>query len=28
VTLADLVEGELPDPIGELTQDPEAWVHH
>ncbi len=28
VTLADLVEGSLPDPIGELTQDPEAWVHH
>ena len=28
VTLADLVEGSLPDPIGELTQDPEAWIHH
>lgn len=28
VTLADLVEGELPAPITELTRDPEAWVHH
>lgn len=28
VTLADLVEGELPTPITELTRDPEAWVHH
>ena len=28
VTLADLVEGELPTPISELTRDPEAWVHH
>ncbi len=28
VTLADLVEGELPSPITELTRDPEAWVHH
>ena len=28
VTLADLVEGSLPDPVEELTQDPEAWVHH
>ena len=28
VTLADLVEGSLPEPVGELTQDPEAWVHH
>ena len=28
VTLADLVEGRLPPSITELTQDPEAWVHH
>jgi Rrf2 family protein len=28
VTLADLVEGELPTPITQLTRDPEAWVHH
>jgi Rrf2 family protein len=28
VTLADLVQGELPTPITELTRDPEAWVHH
>lgn len=28
VTLADLVEGELPPSITELTRDPEAWVHH
>jgi Rrf2 family protein len=28
VTLADLVEGDLPAPITELTRDPEAWVHH
>lgn len=28
VTLADLVEGSLPDPVGELTKDPKAWVHH
>ena len=28
VTLADLVEGSLPSPIEELTQDPKAWVHH
>src|ERR671926_960341 len=28
VTLADLVEGALPAPIGKLTRDPEAWVHH
>lgn len=28
VTLADLVEGSLPEPIGELTTDPKAWVHH
>ncbi|MGH3146154.1 MAG: RrF2 family transcriptional regulator [Rubrobacter sp.] len=28
VTLADLVDGELPAPITELTRDPEAWIHH
>jgi hypothetical protein len=28
VTLADLVHGELPDQIVQLTSDPEAWVHH
>jgi Rrf2 family protein len=28
VTLADLAEGTLPAPVIELTQDPEAWVHH
>ena len=28
VTLADIVEGQLPPSITELTQDPEAWVHH
>ena len=28
VNLADLVEGDLPAPITELTRDPEAWVHH
>jgi Rrf2 family protein len=28
VSLADLVEGDLPAPITELTRDPEAWVHH
>ena len=28
VTLADLVEGELPPSITELTRDPEAWIHH
>ena len=28
VTLADLVEGELPPSITELTRDPEAWRHH
>jgi Rrf2 family protein len=28
VTLADLVEGDLPAPITELTRDPAAWVHH
>ena len=28
VTLADLVEGSLPNPVGELTRNPEAWLHH
>jgi Rrf2 family protein len=28
VTLADLAEGTLPEPVMELTQDPEAWIHH
>lgn len=28
VTLSDLVEGRLPASVGELTRDPEAWVHH
>ena len=28
VTLADLAEGALPESVIELTQDPEAWVHH
>ncbi|MEW6637101.1 MAG: Rrf2 family transcriptional regulator [Actinomycetota bacterium] len=28
VTLADLVEGDLPEIVLELTSDPEAWVHH
>jgi Rrf2 family protein len=28
VTLEDLVNGELPASITELTSDPEAWVHH
>src|SRR5919205_4164289 len=28
VTLADIVDGELPPSITELTEDPEAWVHH
>lgn len=28
VTLADLVKGSLPASVGELTRDPEAWVHH
>lgn len=26
VTLADLVSGELPSVVGELTADPDAWV--
>ena len=25
VTLADLITGELPDPIAELIADPDAW---
>jgi Rrf2 family protein len=28
VTLADLADGTLPEPVIQLTQDPEAWVHH
>src|SRR5919199_6251243 len=28
VTLADLADGNLPESVAELTQDPEAWVHH
>jgi Rrf2 family protein len=28
VTLADIVEGKLPPSITQLTEDPEAWVHH
>ena len=28
VTLADLVEGSLPGPVGDLVRDPKAWVHH
>ncbi len=28
VTLLDLVEGRLPAAVEDLTQDPEAWVHH
>jgi Rrf2 family protein len=28
VTLADIVEGKLPPSITQLTQDPEAWIHH
>jgi Rrf2 family protein len=28
VTLADLVNSELPAPIPELLRNPEAWVHH
>jgi Rrf2 family protein len=28
VTLADLVHGELPASITDLTSNPEAWVHH
>ncbi len=28
VTLADLADGSLPNPVSELTRDPDAWVHH
>ena len=28
VTLADLADGNLPESVAKLTQDPEAWVHH
>jgi len=28
VTLEDLVEGNLPERVEQLTRDPEAWVHH
>ncbi|MBA2376030.1 MAG: Rrf2 family transcriptional regulator [Actinomycetota bacterium] len=28
VTLADIAEGDLPDAITHLTEDPEAWIHH
>lgn len=28
VTLADLAEDRLPEPVAHLTRDPEAWVHH
>lgn len=28
VTLADLVSGELPESVGRLTKDLEAWQHH
>jgi Rrf2 family protein len=28
VTLADLVDGDLPEPVPDLLRDPEAWVHH
>ena len=28
VTLADIVDGQLPPSITELTRDPEAWIHH
>ena len=28
ITLADLADGTLPEPIIELTRNPEAWVHH
>jgi Rrf2 family protein len=28
VTLADLAEGDLPESVTVLTQDPKAWVHH
>jgi hypothetical protein len=28
VSLADLAAGNLPDGIGEITSDPEAWQSH
>ncbi|HSL00596.1 MAG TPA: Rrf2 family transcriptional regulator [Rubrobacteraceae bacterium] len=28
VTLADLADGTLPEPVSALIRDPEAWVHH
>jgi Rrf2 family protein len=28
VSLADIADGSLPEPVIVLTQDPEAWVHH
>ncbi len=28
VTLEDLVDGNLPERVEQLTRDPEAWVHH
>jgi hypothetical protein len=28
VTLADLAAGDLPDEIGAITSDPEAWQPH
>ena len=28
VTLADLADGTLPNPVTKLTRDPDAWVHH
>lgn len=28
VTLADVVSGELPEPVSRLTRDLEAWQHH
>jgi Rrf2 family protein len=28
VTLADVVENNLPDHITKLTRNPEAWIHH
>jgi Rrf2 family protein len=28
VSLADVVDGQLPSSITKLTRDPEAWVHH
>ncbi len=28
VTLADIADGHLPQPVTALTRDPQAWVHH